>query len=238
MTDSRFFRLLGISLVAALWLSLGPQAAAQVTVNAPQGLLGGKDKKETKAKPDKDSKDKSQQSKDKNSDPGIVAPGEGETQLGDGQAQSPAEPRHDTHAVKPAGRGKVKITGAMKESFHYYDQAITKQVTGYRIQVLFSSRRGARNLAYARAKELAMAFPQYHYYVSYNAPQWRLHTPRVGPQGPQAHQEGLPQVCLRDHHCDRHRQCVGRRCRPRIFLIVENEQHSIQSLQLRHATHR
>lgn len=75
MTDSRFFRLLGISLVAALWLSLGPQAAAQVTVNAPQGLLGGKDKKETKAKPDKDSKDKSQQSKDKNSDPGIVAPG-------------------------------------------------------------------------------------------------------------------------------------------------------------------
>lgn len=177
MTDSRFFRLLGISLVAALWLSLSPQAAAQVTVNAPQGLLGGKDKKETKAKPDKDSKDKSQQGKDKNSDPGIVAPGEGETQLGDGQAQSPAEPRHDTHAVKPAGRGKVKITGAMKESFHYYDQAITKQVTGYRIQVLFSSRRGARNLAYARAKELAMAFPQYHYYVSYNAPQWRL---RVG----------------------------------------------------------
>ena len=54
---------------------------------------------------------------------------------------------------------------------------MTKQVTGYRIQVLFSSRRGARNLAYARAKELAMAFPQYHYYVSYNAPQWRL---RVG----------------------------------------------------------
>lgn len=176
MTDSRFFRLLGISLVAALWLSLGCEASAQVTVNAPQGLLGGKDKKETKTKPDKDSKDKSQ-SKDKNAEPGIVSPGEGEPQLGDGQVQLPAEPHHNMPAAKPAAKGKVKITSAIKENFHYYDQAITKKVTGYRIQVLFSSRRGARNLAYARAKELATAFPQYHYYVSYNAPQWRL---RVG----------------------------------------------------------
>ncbi len=179
MWNSRFFSLLGITLAVVFTLSLAPCASAQVTVNAPQGLLGGKDKAKTGNK-----ENKAPNSGKKEGAAQAAQGGEG----GDGEAQPGEAQPQEHHAAAPARaanrqnapqqqKSKIITSSEAKESFHYTNQGVSKQLTGFRIQVLFSSRQGARNLAYARAKEIANAFPQYHYYVSYNAPQWRL---RVG----------------------------------------------------------
>ena len=61
---------------------------------------------------------------------------------------------------------------------HTTQQSIQARGVGYRIQA-FSDNSGASGKATAqqRARAIAMKFPQYRSYISYNAPSWRL---RIG----------------------------------------------------------
>ena len=57
-------------------------------------------------------------------------------------------------------------------------QTIQARSVGYRIQAYTdNNQRTAKAAAQARARAIAMKFPQYRSYISYNAPSWRL---RIG----------------------------------------------------------
>lgn len=57
-------------------------------------------------------------------------------------------------------------------------QTIQARSVGYRIQAYTdNNQRTAKAAAQARARAIAMKFPQYRFYISYNAPSWRL---RIG----------------------------------------------------------
>lgn len=60
---------------------------------------------------------------------------------------------------------------------HTASQTIQGHSTGFRIQAFSESSASGKATAQARAKQIAMKFPQYRTYISYNAPMWRL---RVG----------------------------------------------------------
>lgn len=61
---------------------------------------------------------------------------------------------------------------------HTTQQTIQARGTGYRIQAYSDNNmRSAREGAQQRARAIAMKFPQYRSYISYNAPSWRL---RIG----------------------------------------------------------
>ena len=53
----------------------------------------------------------------------------------------------------------------------------TGVVSGYRVQVLFTSAKNGRALAQQRARKIALKYPQYRSYMTYVAPRWRL---RIG----------------------------------------------------------
>ena len=60
---------------------------------------------------------------------------------------------------------------------HTTQQSIQARSVGYRIQAFSDNTASAKALAQQRARNIAMKFPQYRSYISYNAPSWRL---RIG----------------------------------------------------------
>lgn len=60
---------------------------------------------------------------------------------------------------------------------HTTQQSIQARSVGYRIQAFSDNTASAKALAQQRARNIAMKFPQYRPYISYNAPSWRL---RIG----------------------------------------------------------
>ncbi len=60
---------------------------------------------------------------------------------------------------------------------HTTSQHKQGQRVGYRIQVLSDNSVNGKSKAQARAKTIAMKFPYYRTYITYNAPSWRL---RIG----------------------------------------------------------
>lgn len=61
---------------------------------------------------------------------------------------------------------------------HTSQQTIQARGTGYRIQAYSDNNmQSAKAAAQQRARAIAMKFPQYRSYISYNAPSWRL---RIG----------------------------------------------------------
>lgn len=60
---------------------------------------------------------------------------------------------------------------------HTAQQTIQARGVGYRIQAYSDNTAAAKTTAQQRARTIAMKFPQYRSYISYNAPSWRL---RIG----------------------------------------------------------
>ncbi len=165
----RSIRVLTLNLFLVLSMELGVTAFSQVTVNAPKGLLN-RDKPSTSTTVTKE-KPKAQEPVKK------PEPKSGETiSTSDNWSELPQSVPSKTE-TKAQPKKKRLLTDADRKNYRFSDQAVKKRVTGYRIQVLFSSGRQARAIARERAKELALRFPQYRSYISYNAPQWRL---RIG----------------------------------------------------------
>lgn len=151
------------ALVAALALAWTPQAWSQVTVNAPSGLLNRK--QEPKKQPQEPPK--KQQEPVQKQEPATPSSGAATTQpLPEEQpAHTPAAPVEQRKPAKPS-------------DYHMSEQQLVEShIGGYRIQVFFSSAKGAKSSAQKRAKQVALKFPQYRCYISYVAPQWRL---RIG----------------------------------------------------------
>ncbi len=158
MLNSRLARIFALSFVLVLLVAMTPVAVtAQVTVNAPKGLLNRE--KGTSAKEKDKEKSKAQ-----------------EPAGGEASTTSPAESQH-SQPVKSQPRKKRVLSNDERKNYRFSNQTVTKRTGGFRVQVLFSSNKNARSVAQARAKEIALKFPQYRFYISYNAPQWRL---RVG----------------------------------------------------------
>lgn len=169
MFKMRSIRVLTLNLFLVLSMELGVTAFSQVTVNAPKGLLN-RDKPSTSTTVTKE-KPKAQEPVKK------PEPKSGETiSTSDNWSELPQSVPSKTE-TKAQPKKKRLLTDADRKNYRFSDQAVKKRVTGYRIQVLFSSGRQARAIARERAKELALRFPQYRSYISYNAPQWRL---RIG----------------------------------------------------------
>lgn len=85
-------------------------------------------------------------------------------------AKAPAQAQHATpkngnSGVAVAPNGSISGTTA------------TGVVSGYRVQVLFTSAKNGRSLAQQRARKIALKYPQYRSYMTYVAPRWRL---RIG----------------------------------------------------------
>ena len=76
-----------------------------------------------------------------------------------------AKPQSHNDGVAVAPNGSVNGTVA------------TGVVSGYRVQVLFTSAKNGRALAQQRARKIALKYPQYRSYMTYVAPRWRL---RIG----------------------------------------------------------
>lgn len=70
-----------------------------------------------------------------------------------------------------------KVVDPRTQRAHTTTQTIQGRSTGFRIQAFSESSASGKAAAQARAKQIAMKFPQYRTYISYNAPIWRL---RVG----------------------------------------------------------
>lgn len=60
---------------------------------------------------------------------------------------------------------------------HTTSQTVQGRKVGFRIQVLSDNTPNGKANAQARARAIAMKFPQYRTYISFNAPSWRL---RIG----------------------------------------------------------
>lgn len=150
-------------LIVAVALA-GGVGLAQVTVNAPKGILNrGASDKPLDSKPQ---------------EPAAGAPADHESQPSDG-----AQPKASAAGQKPAdaeqdGKPKpVVMTPEQIDAFSFSSQVSVGTAAGYRVQVFFSSEKNAQELAHNRAREVALKLPHYRDYVSYVAPQWRL---RVG----------------------------------------------------------
>ena len=76
-----------------------------------------------------------------------------------------AKPQSHNDGVAVAPNGSVNGT------------VVTGVVSGYRVQVLFTSAKNGRALAQQRARKIALKYPQYRSYMTYVAPRWRL---RIG----------------------------------------------------------
>lgn len=70
-----------------------------------------------------------------------------------------------------------RVVDPRTQRAHTNSQTIQGRTVGYRIQAFNEASGNAKAGAQERARAIAMKFPQYRTYISYNAPTWRL---RVG----------------------------------------------------------
>ena len=126
-------------------------SVAQVSVNAPSGLT----KRSSAAVSGKSSSSSAPAASA--SAPAQAAPAKAQTS----QRQA-ATSKKGNAGVALSANGTVSGT------------TIAGQISGYRVQVLFSSAKNGRALGQERAKKIALKYPQYRAYMSYVAPRWRL----------------------------------------------------------------
>jgi hypothetical protein len=183
MFISRYLRLFSV----CLFLVLGGVAAVnaqdvtktiekdskgQVTIHAPKGLLDrvnsneSKENKETKeskpSKPSKKSSNKNKQDSSLRSEKRQNV----DFESNDDEKEEKENKKEEELATRPSSRKKIS------------QQYITNRSVGYRIQVYADNNfRTAKANAQARARSIAMRFPQYRFYLSYKAPAWHL---RIG----------------------------------------------------------
>lgn len=127
-------------------------SVAQVSVNAPSGLT----KRSSAAASGKSSS---------SSAPAASTPAPAKAKSAPAKAsgaQRQAAPKKGTGGVAVGANGSVA------------NQTVTGQITGYRVQVLFSSAKNGRAIGQERAKKIALKYPQYRAYMTYVAPRWRL----------------------------------------------------------------
>lgn len=85
---------------------------------------------------------------------------------------------HDKQKEKEKEKEKAESKPRQPKREYTTQQTIQARSTGYRIQAYSDNNyRTAKASAQARARAIAMKFPQYRSYISYNAPTWRL---RIG----------------------------------------------------------
>lgn len=133
-------------------------SVAQVSVNAPSGLT----KRSSAAASGKSS---SSSSTPAASAPAASTPAPAKAKSAPAKAsgaQRQAAPKQGTGGVAVGANGSVA------------NQTVTGQITGYRVQVLFSSAKNGRAIGQERAKKIALKYPQYRAYMTYVAPRWRL----------------------------------------------------------------
>lgn len=83
-----------------------------------------------------------------------------------------------TTTPKTTTAPKATTGEAAKKPSYNLQQTVKKRSVGYRIQAYSDNNfKTAKSNAQARAKSIAMKFPQYRSYITYNAPTWRL---RIG----------------------------------------------------------
>lgn len=96
------------------------------------------------------------------------------------KSQKPAEQSHG-QAQKQVHRNEHSNANdqgvAVSKDGSVNGTVATKVVSGYRVQVLFTSAKNGRSLAQQRARKIALKYPQYRSYMTYVAPRWRL---RIG----------------------------------------------------------
>lgn len=133
-------------------------SVAQVSVNAPSGLT----KRSSAAASGKSS---SSSSTPAASAPAASTPAPAKAKSAPAKAsgaQRQAAPKKGTGGVAVDANGSVA------------NQTVIGQITGYRVQVLFSSAKNGRAIGQERAKKIALKYPQYRAYMTYVAPRWRL----------------------------------------------------------------
>lgn len=69
---------------------------------------------------------------------------------------------------------ETKHVDPKSQRSHTLSQTIQGRSVGYRIQVYNDGSANAKANAQSRARTIAMKFPQYRTYITYNAPTWRL----------------------------------------------------------------
>lgn len=132
-------------MAAAMALFFVPFVEAQVSVNAPSGLM-------------------------KRSGTGEKKSGESaHHEKSASQAQANPPKKAATSAKKKSDRGTVVSADGSVSGV-----TVVGRYSGYRVQVLFTSAKNGRALAQQRAKKIALKYPQYRAYMSYVAPRWRL----------------------------------------------------------------
>ncbi|MDO4971780.1 MAG: SPOR domain-containing protein [Bacteroidales bacterium] len=131
-------------------------SVAQVSVNAPSGLT----KRSSAAVSGKSSSSSAPAA----SAPAASNPAPAKT------APAKASGAQRRAAAPSQGNGGVTVGANGSVS----NQTVTGQITGYRVQVLFSSAKNGRAEGKERAKKIALKYPQYRAYMSYVAPRWRL----------------------------------------------------------------
>lgn len=128
-------------------------SVAQVSVNAPSGLT----KRSSAAASGKSSS---------SSAPAASTPAPAKAKSvpakASGAQRQAAAPKKGTGGVSVGANGSVA------------NQTVIGQITGYRVQVLFSSAKNGRAIGQERAKKIALKYPQYRAYMTYVAPRWRL----------------------------------------------------------------
>lgn len=130
-------------------------SVAQVSVNAPSGLT----------------KRSSAAVSGKASTPSSSAPAPAASASAPAQA-APAKAQTSQRQAATSKKGNAGV--ALSANGTVSGTTIAGQISGYRVQVLFSSAKNGRALGQERAKKIALKYPQYRAYMSYVAPRWRL----------------------------------------------------------------
>lgn len=154
----------------AICLLLAASASAQdnnggVKVNAPKGLATRNNSQLGKAKAE------TPKTENKTQAPKAQTGGEKTTKknTGGNNANKPKQQSGQSSTSKAAQKTAYERTNK---------QSIQKRSVGFRIQAFSDNNyRTAKAAAQSRAKSIAMQFPQYRSYITYNAPTWRL---RIG----------------------------------------------------------
>ena len=85
---------------------------------------------------------------------------------------------NDANKENKEAKDKQRTESRQPKRGHSSQQTIQSRSTGFRIQAYTdNSGRNAKSAVQQRARAIAMRFPQYRSYISYNAPSWRL---RIG----------------------------------------------------------
>lgn len=94
------------------------------------------------------------------------------SELNKGKATVKAEEKDEKEEA-----AEQRVVDPRTQRAHTSTQSLQGRSTGFRIQAFNASSATGKADAQARARQIAMKFPQYRTYISYNAPIWRL---RVG----------------------------------------------------------